>query len=266
MATIKTLLGNVKGKDGGGYEEVVLYDGDCSACIKSNIITDSHPMIELSDSIENYKSIRIEYITYDGRGKGEGLICNLPIVVSVDYIKTTYGYNAITTGVTGSNSSNFSFGFYNDKHLAQTWANHGSLPHNISHITVTGIRDKVSDAEKNFNKYSTTEEVVGTWIDGKPLYRKTMEFSNVSAGENAITHGLQNIELLMVNKTWSFIIDERGTVSIWQLGNSNENATNFSQYSCNVVWTNTSAVSIYIGSGLNPKKLIITFEYTKTTD
>ena len=38
MATIKTLLGNVKGKDGGGYEEVVLYDGDCSACINSNII------------------------------------------------------------------------------------------------------------------------------------------------------------------------------------------------------------------------------------
>ena len=33
MATIKTLLGNVKGKDGGGYEEVILYDGDCSACI-----------------------------------------------------------------------------------------------------------------------------------------------------------------------------------------------------------------------------------------
>ena len=177
MATIKTLLGNVKGKDGGGYEEVVLYDGNCSACINSNIITSSSAMIELSDSIENYKSIRIEYITYDGRGKGEGLICNLPIVVSVDYIKTTYGYNAITTGVTGSNSSNFSFGFYNDKHLAQTWASYGSLAHNMSHITVTGIRDRVSDAEKNFNKYSTTEEVIGTWIDGKPLYRKCFNYT-----------------------------------------------------------------------------------------
>ena len=177
MATIKTLLGNVKGKDGGGYEEVILYDGDCSACINSNIITSSSAMIELSDSIENYKSIRIEYITYDGRGNGEGLICNLPIVVSVDYIKTTYGYNAITTGITGSNSSNFSFGFYNDKHLAQTWVNYGSPPHNMSHITVTGIRDRVSDAEKNFNKYSTTEEVIGTWIDKKPLYRKCFNYT-----------------------------------------------------------------------------------------
>ena len=177
MATIKTLIGNVKGKDGGGYEEVVLYDGNCSACINSNNIKSNSAMMELSDSIENYKSIRIEYLTYDGRGEGAGLIYNLPIVVSVDYIKTTYGYNAITTGVTGSNSSNFSFGFYNDKHLAQTWASYGSLAHNMSYIKVIGIRDKVSDAEKNFNKYSTTEEVVGTWIDGKPLYRKSFNYT-----------------------------------------------------------------------------------------
>ena len=188
MATIKTLLGNVKGKDGGGYEEVILYDGNCSACISSNIIKSNSAMMELSDSIENYKSIRIEYITYDGRGAGAGLICNLPIVVSVDYIKTTYGYNAITTGVTSSNSSNFSFGFYDDKHLAQTWATYGSLAHNMSHITVTGIRDRVSDAEKNFNKYSTTEEVVGTWIDKKTIYRKVIKFPVIKHDMTVLTN------------------------------------------------------------------------------
>ena len=193
MATIKTLIGNVKGKDGGGYEEVVLYDGDCSACINSNIITDSHPMIELSDSIENYKSIRIEYITYDGRGEGAGLICNLPIVVSVDYIKTTYGYNAITTGVTSSNSSNFSFGFYDNKHLAQTWASYGNAAHNMSHITVTGIRDRVSDAEKNFNKYSTTEEVIGTWISGETIYRKVVSCGTLpNKTDKTVAHGISN--------------------------------------------------------------------------
>ena len=119
-----------------------------------------------------------------------------------------------------------------------------------------------------YDTYSTNETVVGKWIDGKPIYRKTMEFSNLSAGENIISHGLQNIELLMVNKTWSFLVDDHdGTVSTWQLGNSvNMNASAFSQYSCNVVWTNTSTISIYIGSGLIPTKIIITFEYTKTTD
>ena len=119
-----------------------------------------------------------------------------------------------------------------------------------------------------YDTYSTNETIVGKWINGKPIYRKTVEFSTstLSAGENYIAHGLQNIELLMVNKNWSFLVhDGDGAVSVWQLGNS-INSGAFSQYSCNVVWTNASTISIYIGSRLNLKKLIITFEYTKTTD
>ena len=255
MATIKTLLGNVKGKDGGGYEEVVLYDGDCSACINSNIITDSHPMIELSDSIENYKSIRIEYRTYDGRGSGEGLVNNPAIVVSVDYIKTTYGYNAIATGMPKANtSSNFAFGFYNDKHLAQTWASHGSLPHNMSRITVTGIRDKVSDAEKNFNKYSTTEEVVGTWIDGKPMYRKVVKLSVVKHGAKLISD-VDNL------------INTRGIFQ-WN-GNLNYKYV----FPCNdndvMVRVGVLDNNIALGTNYTDNSLInfcAFFEYTKTTD
>ena len=249
MATIKTLLGNVKGKDGGGYEEVVLYDGNCSDCISANIIKSNSAMMELSDSIENYKSIRIEYITYDGRGKGEGLICNLPIVVSVDYIKTTYGYNALTTGITGSNSSNFSFGFYDDKHLAQTWASYGSPPHNMSHITVTGIRDRVSDAEKNFNKYSTTEEVIGTWIDGKPIYRKVVTLSTtktIDMSGISISHGISNINIP---------IDCKGI-------------NNTTCAVSNLFWVNTknsTSGTFYNAEGLEGVKFLV-FEYTKTTD
>lgn len=253
MATIKTLLGNVKGKDGGGYEEVVLYDGNCSACINSNIITSSSAMMELSDSIENYKSIRIEYLTYDGRGEGAGLIYNLPIVVSVDYIKTTYGYNAITTGATGSNGSNFSFGFYNDKHLAQTWATHGSLAHNMSHIKVIGIRDKVPDAEKNFNKYSTTEEVVGTWIDGKPLYRKVVQ-TIISDGGIV----LSDANCILVRYEWyaptksikllKLPSPNTGNAALWQLNNGN------------IVFNIPSS------SEINGKLATCILEYTKTTD
>lgn len=119
-----------------------------------------------------------------------------------------------------------------------------------------------------YDTYSTNETIVGKWINGKPIYRKTVEFSTstLHAGENYVSHGLQNIELLMVNKDWSFLIDTEG-VSVWQFGNSvNEGASALSAYSCNIVWTNASTISIYIGSGLSPEKVIITFEYTKTTD
>ena len=257
MATIKTLLGNVKGKDGGGYEEVVLYDGDCSACINSNIITDSHPMIELSDSIENYKSIRIEYRTYDGRGSGEGLVNNLPIVVSVDYIKTTYGYNAIATGIPSSNSSNFAFGFYNDKHLAQTWASHGSLPHNMSHITVTGIRDRVSDAEKNFNKYSTTEEVVGTWYDKKPLYRKVVK-GNITATDQTLFVVNANIDTMVFisgydcpDGTYYFPFNYAQTGSTYK----------------SIFYKKDTDTIEFRSNSYNPGEVyVVVLEYTKTTD
>ena len=258
MATIKTLIGNVKGKDGGGYEEVILYDGNCSDCISANIIKSNSAMIELSDSIENYKSIRIEYITYDGRGKGEGLICNLPIVVSVDYIKTTYGYNAITTGVTGSNSSNFSFGFYNDKHLAQTWASYGSLAHNMSHITVTGIRDRVSDAEKNFNKYSTTEEVIGTWIDGKPLYRKCFNYT-ATTGE-VIVADLSSLNIDTVCHMYGNFKDGNALIeSIPFYLHSAYTVTPFYKLADKSLRL-TANIANLTGTG------VVIIEYTKTTD
>ena len=47
--------------------------------------------------------------------------------------------------------------------------------------------------------YTTDEQVVGTWIDGKPVYRRTWEFStgvNVTAnswGDTPITYASTNI-------------------------------------------------------------------------
>ena len=188
MATIKTLLGNVKGKDGGGYEEVILYDGDCSACISANIIKSNSAMMELSDSIENYKSIKIEFISHDTRNSSGGLVVTAA-TYSVNFIKSYYTYSCLgcSTGY-GNNYSSQVFGFYDSKHLALTWENYSGWAHNVSHITVTGIRDKVSEAEKNFNKYSTTEEVIGTWIDKKTIYRKVIKFPVIKHNMTVLTN------------------------------------------------------------------------------
>ena len=124
---------------------------------------------------------------------------------------------------------------------------------------------KGKDGE-NFSIYSTNEQVVGKWINGKPIYRKTMEFSNLSSGENHIPHGIADVDIIMVDRDHSFATD--GTYSeLWQIGNTNSSASNFSQFSVSLVWTTNSIFDVYIGSGLVSRlpKLIITFEYTKTT-
>ena len=248
MATIKTLIGNVKGKDGGGYEEVVLYDGDCSACINWNVISADSPMMELSDSIENYKSIKIEFISHDTRNSSGGLVVTAA-TYSVNFIKSYYTYSCLgcSTGY-GNNYSSQVFGFYDSKHLALTWENYSGWAHNTSHIVVTGIRDKVSDAEKNFNKYSTTEEVVGTWIDGKPIYRKVVTLSttkNIGMDGTSISHGISNINIP---------IDCKGI---------NNTACAVSD----LFWVNTknsTSGTFYNAEGLEDVKFLV-FEYTKTT-
>ena len=58
---------------------------------------------------------------------------------------------------------------------------------------------KTTDAANSFNygdpnEYSTTEKIVGSWIDGKPLYQKTISCGALP--NNTITrlsHGISNL-------------------------------------------------------------------------
>ena len=54
--------------------------------------------------------------------------------------------------------------------------------------------------------YSTDEQVIGKWIDGKPIYRKTMQFSGLHSGENNIAHGIADADLIIVDKNHSFLV------------------------------------------------------------
>ena len=261
MATIKTLIGNVKGKDGGGYDEVILYNGNCSNCISSNVITGSHPMIELSDSIENYKTIRIEFTSYMGVGTKEEGVVTTSTTHSVNYIKQYYTYSALEclTGFGNEYYSRQAFGFYDSKHLALTWESYSGWTHNTSHIIVTGIRDRVSDAEKNFNKYSTTEEVVGTWIDGKPLYRKTFNNISVASSEYSVIPIATGLTIdNLINISGYLVNNGRWIVT---LNSADIQYANMARVSYD---KQTSSLELIVQNWTGTAT--VTIEYTKTTD
>lgn len=48
--------------------------------------------------------------------------------------------------------------------------------------------------------YSTTEHVIGTWIDGKPLYEKTFQFSNYVAIPTKIWTTVMDVSNLSISK------------------------------------------------------------------
>ena len=57
---------------------------------------------------------------------------------------------------------------------------------------------KTTDSANSFNygdpnEYSTTEKIVGTWVDGKPLYQKTINFGALpNTTSKSVNHGVSN--------------------------------------------------------------------------
>ena len=103
-------------------------------------------------------------------------------------------------------------------------------------------------------EYSTNETVIGTWVDGKKLYRKVLEFPRVSA---EIDVSYLNIDTL---KSISGFGDDanqpQNRVDICY----NENAWHYSMYyNKSTKKLKASATSTIING-------VIILEYTKTTD
>ena len=139
----------------------------------------------------------------------------------------------------------------------------GELPENkILNAQSTSQTDTYScDYINNLqsNVYSTEEIRVGTWIDGKPIYRKSFtftSFSDLAAGlANKIDY-MVKIQCMahQTNKQWRNIPwTYRELVNTW----------------CGGLYFDDASGNIYfqVGSDLgNIDKGLLILEYTKTTD
>lgn len=113
-------------------------------------------------------------------------------------------------------------------------------------------------------KYSTTEKKIGTWINGKPLYRKVITTTNTITNDSTIPHNISNVDIIYI-KTAFFYNESYGKIS-WQLpidlyGTSNTITdrvgaavgTDNIIFKCDTSWSTTWTKYIVL-------------EYTKTTD
>lgn len=125
-------------------------------------------------------------------------------------------------------------------------------------ITVSGITSTTG-----VDKYSTTETRVGTWIDGKPLYRRVFEIPTTSLSSSSTTaisiNGIGTVN----------VIDVRGYIYV---------ATSKYRYSINGMrtldfgWrydTQNHGMQLLVGTGLSAEGSvngIAIVEYTKPND
>ena len=111
------------------------------------------------------------------------------------------------------------------------------------------------------NTYSTTETRVGTWIDGKPVYRKVVDCGALpNASTKNIAHGISNL-----NTVTSFqAIAKSPSSNAWLPIPATSPANVI--YHVSIYMTNTNIV---INTGDNKTAYTQTYaiiEYTKTTD
>lgn len=105
---------------------------------------------------------------------------------------------------------------------------------------------------KNEVNYSTDEQVIGTWINGKSLYRKVVVIDNPS---NGMTFSIADIDE-PINASWTQV---RNSLLCFSY---NSNVSEHSRISFN---TTSKNFLITMGDGFSGK-LVAILEYTKTTD
>lgn len=105
--------------------------------------------------------------------------------------------------------------------------------------------------------YSTTEQATPfTWIDDKPIYKKTVYFASVTSGEVYSAHGISDISLVIKHE--AFFISGGSYVTIPSLV-----STSGGNYFA--IW-NITPTNVHTFSSIPLQDLYVTLWYTKTTD
>lgn len=108
-------------------------------------------------------------------------------------------------------------------------------------------------------KYSTEEQIIGEWIDGKPLYQKTVVIENPSVNWTTMnSYGIANIDMLVSADRRYFVDNNTWQGSEFEYGNDEEYIRS--------LFLKSSFRLLTKGNGNVVSKVVVTLQYTKTTD
>lgn len=136
-----------------------------------------------------------------------------------------------------------------------------SLPSFDPVVSTNMIADNaVTPAKMSTSTYSTSEQVVGTWIDGKTIYRKviTKTISSIPVSDNTFAHNIADFDVLvelrvLFNLGWS-------TTRWASEGYLSYRGCTFSADTTNIHYENAnSAIANWAGT------LVFIIEYTKSS-
>lgn len=114
------------------------------------------------------------------------------------------------------------------------------------------------------NIYSTEEQIVGCWIDGRPIYQKTIDCGALpNKTTKTIAHNISNIAKII--KIEGFGYNPSAASEFYSLPwvQGGTNATKAQDVS---IWASNANITINAGSDYTTESAYVTLQYTKTTD
>lgn len=127
---------------------------------------------------------------------------------------------------------------------------------NLSSTYNTNLQQEINDSFKENNIYSTTETVVGTWVNNKPIYRKVVARNITATNGTNISLSSLNIDELLKIKSINKKVSTNFTFYDNFFDSSEEKITLHYKNDIIEFWTAT---------GTNYTSTVW-IEYTKTTD
>lgn len=123
-------------------------------------------------------------------------------------------------------------------------------------LIVNGIDYSNGGGSASGDNYSTEEQRIGSWIDGKPLYRKIVYINQTISHDTNINHNIANISKI----TKLYGVAKSGS-NIIPLPYSHYNTVYNMALLCN-----ETAILFRPGTSQSINETYIYIEYTKTTD
>ena len=143
----------------------------------------------------------------------------------------------------------------------------GSIIDNLTSTSTTDALSANMGRELNekinniafIDEYSTEEQRIGTWIDGKPIYRKTLSMGSIS-GSAVYSHGIDNLHRV-VHAFGTFLQSSGHMEPLPKV------VVNNAAWSADFADFTSTTFVLNFGSNIGTAtEVTLTIEYTKTTD
>ena len=108
------------------------------------------------------------------------------------------------------------------------------------------------------NNYSTSEKIVGKWIDGKPIYQKTF------TGTTSATTSSDSVAGTIAN--FDTLVNSNGTIFLAGTWGVNQHSLPYDNVIEYYIDTSNQVIIHKQNEIANTKQYMVTIQYTKTTD